>query len=640
MIYFPAEIRRSVYDAIMAQKCPLGRYGGGMSYEDLNVVDFLKLIWDLPAMRSEDDRFRNAEADAVQHMVNNDDWTLDDALLRRFNLLAGEQKYFEKFVEAIVSPEVRESREEIEHFVSIINDALGSVNCELAVKDYLNGLPCYRLMEGKHHDTLPVDIEPNTIPIFVDREPDEFPAFELCEDVFDDYGYKTRYSLYYYSELGKYKTIGWVRIMKRDEQVTYGYIEGKITSLGKDFCSVGQRLDYYVTIRNILGPQYKNFLHAMRDAAVFSQICDEFSDTFGFKNSLLRFPEAEEALQYAVYKLAGYPVNDAISFVFRAQMPYYEEEMLNVKFDMGDIQDEDNLNRVIALIGNNGVGKTTVLSQLAECIVKGKDERFAPRRPIFKKVISASYSIFDKFFKADVSSFNYTYCGIQKKGGGLMEEQEIKQRRMASIDMVKRHDRNRKLHHYMSMLLPNELVTPLFDGDTFEFQERVYADNMERYSSGQSMLMNLIIEIVANIRQNTLILIDEPEVHLHPKGITTFINILNTICKQFASCCILATHSAVVVQELLSRNVIVMNRNEDGSPYVMPMRVESLGENLTTITEDVFGRGEVSPYYKKVVRKLVEDNTNIEDVLHLIQNNDVPVSMPLYMLIDKYFSQK
>ena len=177
MIDFSAEIRRSVYDAIMAQQYPLGRYGGGMSYEDLNVVDFLKLIWDLPAMRSEDDRFRNAEADAVQHMVNNDDWTLNDALLRRFNLLAGEQKYFEKFVEAIVSPEVRESREEIEYFVSIINDALGSVNCELAIKDYLNGLPCYRLMEGKHHDTLPVDIEPNTIPIFVDREPDEFPAF-------------------------------------------------------------------------------------------------------------------------------------------------------------------------------------------------------------------------------------------------------------------------------------------------------------------------------------------------------------------------------------------------------------------------------------------------------------------------------
>ena len=71
---------------------------------------------------------------------------------------------------------------------------------------------------------------------------------------------------------------------------------------------------------------------------------------------------------------------------------------------MGNIQDEDNLNRIIALIGNNGVGKTTVLSQLAECIVQGVDDRFAPKRPVFKKVISASYSIFDNFSSADVSS--------------------------------------------------------------------------------------------------------------------------------------------------------------------------------------------------------------------------------------------
>ena len=84
----------------------------------------------------------------------------------------------------------------------------------------------------------------------------------------------------------------------------------------------------------------------------------------------------------------------------------------------------------------------------------------------------------------------------------------------------------------------------------------------------------------------------------------------------------------------------MMDRLDDGSPIVRPMRVESLGENLTTITEDVFGRREVSPYYKKMVRELVGSNESMEDVLKVIQNNDVPVSMPLYMLIDKYFTEK
>ena len=176
MIQLLPEVRRAVYDVIMAQQNPLGHYGKGMSYEDLNVVDFLKLIWDLPTMPSQDDRFRNAEADAYQHMVNNDDWTLEEALLRRFNLLAGDQKYFNKFVEVIVSPEVRESREYIERFVAVVNEALANANCELAVQDYVNDKPSYRLMEGKHHDVLPTDLNPNTICIFVDEEPNVFPA--------------------------------------------------------------------------------------------------------------------------------------------------------------------------------------------------------------------------------------------------------------------------------------------------------------------------------------------------------------------------------------------------------------------------------------------------------------------------------
>ncbi|MBR5747476.1 MAG: AAA family ATPase [Prevotella sp.] len=623
----------------MAQQNPLGNYGNGMSYEDLNVVDFLKLIWDLPTMPSQDDRFRNAEADAYQHMVNNNDWTLEEALLRRFNLLAGDQKYFIKFIEAIVSPEVRDSRENIESFVEVINEGLTNINCELAVQDYMNGQPCYRLMEGKHHDILPKDLNPNTIPIFVDEEPNVYPAFQLTEDTWDDFGYKTRYQLYYYEGADQYHIIGRVRILKRDEAVTYGHLPSRGTSFGNEYCSVGQSLTYYETLKNLLGAKYKDFLNAMRDAAVFSQICDEFCDNYGFKNSLLRYSEAEEAHQYAVYKLAGYSINEPISFIFKAKMPYYENEYLNIKFDMGNIQDEDNLNRIIALIGNNGVGKTTVLSQLAECIVQSADERFAPKRPVFKKVISASYSIFDRFFNVSGSSFNYTYCGIQKRDGGLMSPEEVARRRVESVDLVNKRERKRNLYVYMKMLLPEELVDPLFD-DFCTFKEDVYMANHKKYSSGQSMLMNLIIEIVAHIRKNTLILIDEPEVHLHPKGITTFINILNKICKEFASCCILATHSAVIIQELLSRNVIVMDRQGDGSPVVRLMRVESLGENLTTITEDVFGRNEVSPYYKKMVKNLVEKKDSMEEVLQVIQNNEVPVSMPLYILIDKYFTEK
>lgn len=154
------------------------------------------------------------------------------------------------------------------------------------------------------------------------------------------------------------------------------------------------------------------------------------------------------------------------------------------------------------------------------------------------------------------------------------------------------------------------------------------------------MLLNLIIEILANIRHNTLLLIDEPEVHLHPQGITELVHIIDWLCEEYSSSCIMATHSAVIIQELLSRNVIVMDRELDGSPIIRPMTLESMGENLTTITQEIFGRDNKEPLYVKKIRKLVNSNKDIDEVLQKVQNNDIPISMPMYLLLDKMFSEK
>ena len=187
--------------------------------------------------------------------------------------------------------------------------------------------------------------------------------------------------------------------------------------------------------------------------------------------------------------------------------------------------------------------------------------------------------------------------------------------------------------------MPKDIFEELFD-DTGEFHENEYLKIHEQLSSGQKMLMNLIIHIIGNIRPNTLLIIDEPEVHLHPRGITEFVALVDKICRDYDSCCILATHSPIVIQELLSRNVIIMDRDVDGSPIVRPMRLESMGENLTTITQEIFGRDNNEPIYIKKIKRLVGKSSSLEDIINSIQNNNVPISMPLYLLIDKYFTEK
>ena len=81
-----------------------------------------------------------------------------------------------------------------------------------------------------------------------------------------------------------------------------------------------------------------------------------------------------------------------------------------------------------------------------------------------------------------------------------------------------------------------------------------------------------------------------------------------------------------------------MERDIDGMPVVRQMRVESLGENLTTINEEIFSNGQQEKYYKRLIKKAVEGKESIDQVLLNLQNGDLPMSLASYMLIDKYLN--
>lgn len=640
MINLTPQVRRAVYDKIVSMGNFYGKYADGTySNDDLNVVNFLKQIWDLPAMRSEDPRFRNAEADATQHLINNDDWDTSYVFERRFNLLAGDQAYFVKFIELVVSPMVRTDRTEMEEYVDAINECLKPANCELAVEDFLDGDPVYRLKEGLDHNEFPIDINKNTLQVYVSSSPDTYPSLDLHEFRWDDFGFKTRYKLFYCESSEIKYLIGVVKIMKKGEGITYGQLPDSFSSLSNEYCSLGQDMSYYRNIKKYLGHKYKDVLYALRDAACFSKIADYFIEESVFKVSLLREREADRALQFAQYELAGFDAGEDKTFVFKAELPYRRGEYLNIKFNFGKVQREDNLNRIVALIGNNGIGKTTVLSQLAKALVGNEQNRFNPQMPVFSKVIAASYSIFDDFYDVKSSSYNYVYCGMQEKHK-IMNDDELAHRRRLSVEMLKKKQEGHEiLRVFLDRVIDSDIVNQLYNHKG-KFSEENYQKIHEWLSSGQTMLLNLIIEILAHIRQNTLILIDEPEVHLHPKAITEMVHIIDSLCERYSSCCIMATHSSIVIQELLSRNVIVMDREQDGSPVIRPMRLESMGENLTTITQEIFGRSNKEPLYIKKIRELVDKYPNMDEVLQEVQNNDVPISMPMYLLLDKMFSEK
>lgn len=78
-------------------------------------------------------------------------------------------------------------------------------------------------------------------------------------------------------------------------------------------------------------------------------------------------------------------------------------------------------------------------------------------------------------------------------------------------------------------------------------------------SSGQQQMLCSIFGLVAELQSNSLVLIDEPELSLHPTWQMSFLGRLEAILRQFTGCHVLiATHSPLIVQSALERRLEVI----------------------------------------------------------------------------------
>ena len=79
-------------------------------------------------------------------------------------------------------------------------------------------------------------------------------------------------------------------------------------------------------------------------------------------------------------------------------------------------------------------------------------------------------------------------------------------------------------------------------------------------SSGEQCLFLLFLGVVASIEDNSLVLIDEPEISLHPTWQERFVDILNQSLNTYSGChFIIATHSPLIVSNISTTNCEILN---------------------------------------------------------------------------------
>ena len=434
-----------------------------------------------------------------------------------------------------------------------------------------------------------------------------YPCVVLVTDGWNDFGYYTLWGVNIYRSAGDRILESNVKILQRDaekptEARSTTTIPQHFQSLTQDYCSLGQEMKYYEALL-AAGPDiYRPYFAAMRDAAILPEVAGQFKGMEGFQKSLLRFSEAEKAFREAVSLFTASAPDRSFRFHFQCRVPGADNSH-DVEFDFSP--HATGLHRTTVLIGRNGTGKTQFLAQFARAMsgwrgASDPEPTFLPQRPSFSRVIAVSYSVFDDFVRPSESSrtFSYKYCGIREPNagqGGTAEGEVPPPTSDLGARFLSPEKLREKLLNARALLRTQEregrwkdIIKILLEG-TIELTDESFEDLSfyERLSSGQRILVAIMTEIIAHIVEQSIILFDEPELHLHPEVFAALARAFDRLLHEFDSYTIIATHSALLLQETLARQVRVFRR-QGNSPIVAPLTIESFGENLALITSQVF----------------------------------------------------
>lgn len=454
-----------------------------------------------------------------------------------------------------------------------------------------------------------------------------YPCMVLVPNNWDDYGFRTCFDLFYYKNADARDNIAEVKILQKHQTITR--LPDSFNQLSDEYCSLGQTLTYYKRLKAEFPYEFMVIGLGLNDCVLYPDIKLAFENINGFQDSLLRSSEAQKALYEANdLSQAGEPdftkpfIFDFEYVVPGASFPH--------KIDFSFYRDANLPNRFFCLIGKNGTGKTRLLVQLAKKLSNTNEEgKFLPSRPLFSKIIAVSFSLFDKFEIPKTEDISYDLISF-KDGRGLLNEDEISNKLWQAYQKIlkSRLRKNIWLNCIKDVLELDYLKFNTHELETLDSKEE-FTEKLDKiFSSGQKITFHFFTRLLSCIEKNSMVIFDEPETHLHPNIAGRMIKTLSYALDNFNSYCVLATHSPVIVQEIPSRFIRIIVRQED-VPVIYPPAIECFGENLTNINNAIFHVDQEKELYKIALENL---SKNFDaDGIDRIFNDELSLNARLYV---------
>ncbi|HSO00216.1 MAG TPA: AAA family ATPase [Candidatus Nanopelagicales bacterium] len=456
-----------------------------------------------------------------------------------------------------------------------------------------------------------------------------------------DGGYFTLFDVHYEpGGGGAPQLLGSTKVLRRGQLMTQ-IDEKDLSCLPPDCCSLGQTIDFYAAIERLGASVEQDILSALRDVTVDEDAARAFEDEPGFLKSVLRFPEAARIFRYRPLRLhREAPAPAPMAFTYQAQLEGFDEpHVLELSFDL----ESRRLGRLIALAGENGTGKTRLLARLAWALSGMKHGEVLPARPPVGRVIAVSYSVLDVFnwppsllpglYRPDLHRpvfDNYSYCGLRDIDGRIDPERFFS-RLGDDVEEIRRWGRWDLWRGMLNDLRFIEKEPDL--GRALEKGDDAFISVARRLGAGQKLAIGVMSRLLATMRNGSFVLIDEPELNLHPALLAGVLRTLNAWLEEFDAHGLLSTHSPLVLQEIPGRNVRVLNVL-DRRPIVRRYEAESFGQSLSEIVAEAFELSERDKNYVSILRELVSAGMSEDDVTKLLGRSLSPnAAMALSYLV-------
>lgn len=470
----------------------------------------------------------------------------------------------------------------------------------------------------------------------------------LAAGDWDDYSFKTSFRVTFCDFDGKEVDLGTVKVGYVDQQ--HGWTKDKLpetfTRLPEGWFSLGQDVDYYKKAHSDLNAEDRSqILSALRDVVADQSVLAIAQQQKVFNDSLTR--SVSPSTIHGQFRRVLNGEVELTDFRF-TYVQAGDERHAPVKLTFAVEAASKPPTNIHVLIGRNGVGKTTLLNNMVSALLNavrpgqppcrfyGRDWLLSEEplpKDYFSSVISVSFSAFDPFVPpADRPADRtlgpaYFYIGMKKvraDQAGLIRpapktDTELVNDFAQSLKSCLSQPAKRARWAAAIKRLESDLNFAEMDlGRLLELEDSVAVEKAHamasRMSSGHSIVLLTITMLVDAVEEKTLVLLDEPESHLHPPLLSAFTRALSDLLYARNGVAIVATHSPVVLQEVPKSCVWKLTRIRTQGRADRPER-ETFGENVGILTREAFGLEVSKSGFHEMMQKAVEAGGTFEGIL-------------------------